>query len=496
MAIEVRQPTTVDPTFDTVHAPLTHWAARVPHRIAIDDGSLRMSFDDLARMAEGHEGLPLELGAPRPIWTTESSSPGAQLVEFLRIVGSGNAAAIGDPGWSQLQRQQVLRLIGMVHAQGLPSGAMLPAGSFYVGFTSGSTGLPKGFVRSHKSWLDSFSACLQAFGLASTQTVLAPGRLSHSLPLFGALLGLWSGGGVRLQSQFSASASLQTLASGDARALVATPSQLILMLEQSRRHGPRVIHETQLVMIGGARWPRGLTADLQALFPKARIVEFYGASETSFVAWVESHPDLAAAAVGRPFPGVELRIAPLEPAPEDSKAPVGRHGLIYVRSPMIFTGYVTPEPTFGPGALLRDGDWLSVGDLGWMDADGLLHLIGRQQRMFVVQGKNLFPEEVEQVLSSHPSIAGVSVQAVPDSTRGHRAIAVLELLHPIDRSTLLNWCRSRLDAYKAPRTFFACDRLPSTTSAKVDHAAIARLLASNPEGDSNWRTLPWVLNPQ
>ena len=114
--------------------------------------------------------------------------------------------------------------------------------------------------------------------------------------------------------------------------------------------------------------------------------------------------------------------------------------------------------------------------------------------MFVVQGKNLFPEEVEQVLASHPSVAAVSVQSIPDPIRGHRAIAVLELLHPVDRSTLRDWCRLHLDAYKTPRTFFACDRLPCTASAKADHTAIAQLLASNPEGALDWRPLPWLLN--
>lgn len=377
--------------------------------------------------------------------------------------------------------------------QGSPGRAPLPAGSFYVGFTSGSTGLPKGFVRSHHSWLDSFSACLRAFGPAVTHTVLVPGRLSHSLFLFGALLGLWSGGGARLQSQLSASAALQTLRTGDARVLVTTPSQLILMLEQARRQGSRVVHETQLVMIGGAPWPRNRTPDLHVLFPRARIVEFYGASETSFVAWVDSHPDLPATVVGHPFPSVDVRIDPIGTSADELNAPGGRPGLIYVRSAMLFAGYVTPEPTTGDGALLRDGDWLSVGDIGHIDANGLLHLVGRQQRMFVVQGKNLFPEEVEQVLAAHPSVAAVSVQAVPDPLRGKRAVAVLELLHPVDRASLLNWCRMRLDAYKAPRAFYACDHLPRTANAKIHHAAIAQLLADSPDGAADWRALPWRL---
>lgn len=460
-----------------VHAPLAHWAARRPKALAIDDGTLRLSFEELAaRVAAGpFQGAS---PAPRAVWVDAGLGPGDQLVEFLSILAAGHVAAVADPDWpAQLRREVAERLL---------AAPALPEGSFYIGFTSGSTGMPKGFIRSHRSWTTSFEACIDAFGPAVRTPVLAPGRLSHSLFLFNALLGLWTGVGAHLQQRFSARAALRTLARGDARSLVAVPSQLILMLEEAARHGPRAVEATQLVMISGAPWPRARTPHLQALFPHARIVEFYGTSETSFIAWTDSRADLPAEAVGRPFANVELRIVP---------PGAGHHapGLIYVRSPMVFTGYVTPEPAHGPAALLRDGDWISVGDMGHLDGEGLLHLAGRRQRMFVVQGKNLFPEEVEHVLAAHPSVASVSVQAVPDPLRGLRAVAVLELAAPVDRATLAAWCRARLEPYKTPRRILVCDRWPRTVSGKTDHAALARLLAAHPEGPPGWRILPWRL---
>ncbi|MBS0454208.1 MAG: AMP-binding protein [Proteobacteria bacterium] len=479
------QPTLPQPESGTVHELLTHWAAITPRAIAIDDGSVRLTFKELAAIANTRSRAPGQHAAPRPVWVDDSLSPGAQLVDFVGILMAGDAAVMGDPDWSPLQKQKVRSLLATEAAPASTGAAPLPAGSFYVGFTSGSTGLPKGFVRSHRSWVESFSACIQAFGPATSSTILAPGRLAHSLALFGALLGLWTGGGVRLQPQFSAGASLQTLVNGDAQALIATPSQLILMLEHAQRQGPRVVEATRLVMIGGASWPRSRTPDLRALFPNARIVEFYGASETSFVAWVDSCPDLPPTAVGRPFPGVEVRI--------DACGSDQIDGVIHVRSPMVFTGYVTPEPTTGPGALLRDGEWLSVGDMGHLDAQGMLHLIGRRQRMFVVQGKNLFPEEIEWVLASHPCVAAASVQAVPDALRGARTIAILQLRGPVDRATLLAWCRLHLDGYKAPRQFFACECLPTNANGKTDHAALGQLLTASPRGDPDWRALSWQL---
>jgi long-chain acyl-CoA synthetase len=479
--------------FDSVHAPVAYWAARTPTATAIDDGSLRLSFEALADQVDAQARTRRGAPAPAPVWVDDTGTPGEQLVSFLGILAAGHAAAVGDPDWSPALRREVEALLGTASSAEPARDATLPAGSFYVGFTSGSTGLPKGFVRSHRSWTSSFEACLEAFGPAARTTLLAPGRLSHSLFVFGALLGLWTGAGVRLQPRFSAGAALESLMQGDARSLIAVPSQLILMLEQAHRHGPRAIEETQGVMIGGAPWPRARTPQLQALFPNARIVEFYGASETSFIAWTDSRADLPATAVGRPFASVELRIDPLATVREDSTSSGAPPGLIHVRSPMLFTDYVTPAAAQAP-AILRDGDWLSVGDMGHLDAEGILHLAGRQQRMFVVQGKNLFPEEVEQILTDHPSVVAASVQAVPDVVRGMRAVAVLALAEAVDRATLVAWCQARLEPYKTPRRVYVCAEWPRTTSGKTDHAALARLLAAHPEGPADWRAMPWQLS--
>lgn len=482
------------PDFDTVHAPLAHWAARRPKAPAIDDGVLRLSFEELAaRVGEGLPRIgPGEPPAPRPVWVDAGLAPGDQLAEFLAVLAAGHAAVMADPDWPAPLRREVAERLRTTPPAGPGREAGLPEGSFYIGFTSGSTGLPKGFIRSHRSWTTSFAACIDAFGTAARAPVLAPGRLSHSLFLFGALLGLWTGAGVHLQRRFSARAALRSLAQGEARCLVAVPSQLVLMLEEAHRHGPRAVEATQLVMISGAPWPRARTPQLQALFPGARIVEFYGTSETSFIAWTDSRADLPATAVGRPFANVELRIVPAGAgAGSDASGPAP--GMIHVRSPMLFTDYVTPEPAHGPGALLRDGEWLSVGDMGHLDGEGLLHLAGRRQRMFVVQGRNLFPEEVEHVLAAHPAVASASVQAQPDPVRGLRAVAVLELSAPVDRASLAGWCRARLEPYKTPRRFHICDGWPRTASGKTDHAALARLLAAHPQGPPGWRALPWRL---
>ena len=409
--------------------------------------------------------------APAVAWALDEGCTAERLIEFLAIVASGRTAALGDPDWPDAVREQVRRRIVQQPAT-MP--APDPLTPFYIGFTSGSTGLPKGFCRHHRSWIESLRVCVDTFGPAAAMRVLAPGRTSHSLFLFGMVQGLWSGAGVRVQQRFSAARSLQTLARDQAACLVAVPSQLLLMLALAARRAMPPIEATRLVLISGARWMRERTPELRRLFPRARIVEFYGASETSFMAWAEADENLPANTVGRPFSNVEIDI-------RGAAAP-GEPGLIFVRSPMVFIDYVglgAAGEGQGGGhditAAIRDGDWLSVRDMGHLDGDGLLHLAGRQQRMLVTQGKNLFPEEVESVLSAHPRVDAVSVLGVPDPLRGTAVVAVVQPASGVrfDAQELAAWCRDRLEPYKIPRRFWLCLSWPQTPSGKTDHARLA-----------------------
>jgi acyl-CoA synthetase (AMP-forming)/AMP-acid ligase II len=254
------------------------------------------------------------------------------------------------------------------------------------------------------------------------------------------------------------------------------------MLEWAERREHAPIPGARQIMISGARWMRDRTPALRALFPHARIVEFYGASETSFIAWTDADPGLPAQAAGRPFANVDIDIR--------GASEPGGPGLIYVRSPMLFMDYAggANDGT----AALRDGDWLSVRDVGYLDEAGRLCLLGREQRMIVTQGKNLFPEEVETVLAAHPGVAAASVHGVPDALRGARIAAVIRPAPGavLRAGELTAWCRARLEPYKAPRRYYVCERWPVTASAKTDHAALAALLAAGASASSAVQSPP------
>jgi long-chain acyl-CoA synthetase len=236
-------------------------------------------------------------------------------------------------------------------------------------------------------------------------------------------------------------------------------------MAQRKRIGP--IEGVDLILISGARWMRQRTPELQTRFPKARIVEFYGASETSFMTWMEADPQAPAQAVGRPFANVALEIR----RPDAQGV-----GQIYVRSPMLFNRYVGPQTDHT--AAQREGDWLSVRDMGYINPQGLLCLVGRENRMLVTQGKNLFPEEVENLLQAHPAVVQASVQGLNDALRGQQVVALIQLREAVDASTLSAWCRQHLEAYKVPKRFYICHDWPMTASGKTDHAALSQQLQS------------------
>ena len=445
-----------------IHSRLSHWAQTQGDQIAIDNGVSPLTFSELWQAVSTQAQAHQQQQSPATVLLASSASIRQQLIDFYGVIASGRCAAVCDADWPQSVQDTVTQSFSQHPYSAPPPDGQTP---FYVGFTSGSTGLPKGFERHHRSWSESLAVCLSTFGQAATQRVLAPGRVSHSLFLFGMVLGLYSGGGIVVQEKFSATQTLHTLREGLAPCMVAVPSQLLLLLEVASRKRLPPMPAVQLILISGARWMRQRTPELQALFPKARIVEFYGASETSFMAWMDADAQAPAHAVGRPFANVELDIR---------HADAQGVGQIYVRSPMLFNGYVGPQTDHT--AALRDGDWLSVRDMGYLNDQGLLCLVGRENRMIVTQGKNLFPEEVENVLLAHPDVAQVCVQGLPDPLRGQQVVALVQTHAQVHAATLAQWCRAHLEPYKVPKRFFSCHDWPMTASGKTDHARLTQQL--------------------
>jgi long-chain acyl-CoA synthetase len=456
-----------------------------PHAVALACGATSLSWQGLLDTTRRIEHALGHLASPQARIGISTRQPFDAICLVLAVARSGRVAVVADPGatgfperdlgaalsvrfWSvdQLGDGAEASETGSVDAGKSGAEPARPDASkpFYIGLTSGSTGQPKAFQRSHGSWLTSFAACEAAFGLSRDDRILVPGNLSHSLHLFGALHALHMGARLDLSMGFRPRGILKTMRAAGSTVLYATPTQLDLLVRAARARNLN-FPDVRRVLLSGAKW-HGSGAMAADVFPAARFHEFYGTSETSFIATRGAMDPPAS--VGRPFPGVAIDIR------DDAgrSVPAGEPGLIHVSSDMVFDGYVYG----GDPDTRRDGNWLSVGDWGFVDDSGLLHLLGRGSRMLVCAGVNVFAEEIEAVLLDHDSVAACAVFGRPDPLRGQRifaAIRVGETARAPTPEALRRHCLAHLDPIKAPRSFHLLDDWPLTAGGKTDLVALS-----------------------
>ncbi len=313
-------------------------------------------------------------------------------------------------------------------------------GPLFETLTSGSTAAPRRILRSQASWTASFAVNAGLFGFGPGSSVAVLGALVHSLSLYGALEGLHLGARVHLLGGLRPDRQAQALAARGVDTLYATPAQL--------RGLTGALPDLRLVLVGGSKLDAGLRAGLAALAPGADLREFYGAAETSFITLADA--DTPEGSVGRAYPGVVLDI---------------RQGEVWVKSPYLFNGYAGED-----GSARREGDWLSVGEMGRLQ-DGVLYLNGRKGRMVTVADQNVFPEEIEALMETLPGIARAAVLACPDSARGHVLTAVA-LGDPAQEAAVLAALRATLGPLKAPRRIVWRADWPVTAAGKTDLAAL------------------------
>ena len=355
-------------------------------------------------------------------------------------------------------------LLGERYSPGEPTALpSVDAGDeFYWGMTSGTTGDSKLFARSHASWTASFKAAEAVFSFPTRSQVLIPGPLHHSLFLYGAVHALCRGLTVLLPGAFRPSQIAPYLRT--ATHLYAVP----FMLGELAKFGGDAPH-LGTVFSGGAKLTAEQRQRCEQAWPAADLVEFYGASETSFLTFHSTRAPAADGSVGRPFPGVQIEIRD----PAGLPLPPDREGQIFSSGPMLFSRYVGDAPV---------NRWLSVGDLGFFDCQGCLHLTGRVNRIINSRALKIRPEIIEAALMELPEVRRAAVVGIPEPARGTIPVAAIETTGgDIRRNVLSAHCRRRLGARLCPRRYYVADALPLTASGKVAVAQIrASLLADDP----------------
>jgi long-chain acyl-CoA synthetase len=194
-------------------------------------------------------------------------------------------------------------------------------------------------------------------------------------------------------------------------------------------------------------------------------VEGYGLTEASPVTHCNpARGERKINSIGLPVSDTDCRIVSLDDATTD--VPRGEAGELLIRGPQVMSGYWNrPDET---AEALRDG-WLHTGDVATMDEDGYFRIVGRKKEMIVCGGYNVYPDEVDEVLISHPEVCESATIGIPDERRGEtvKAFVVRQPGSHVSAEELDAYCRERLAAYKIPRQFEFRDELPKSSVLKI-----------------------------
>jgi bile acid-coenzyme A ligase len=337
--------------------------------------------------------------------------------------------------------------------------------------SSGSTGTPKVILRKSPGVYNpegSPNALLEAYGpLSDPQLVLVPAPLYHNNG-FMHTANLLAGDRLLLLERFNAARLLDAIARHRVTGFVATT----IMLQRIAREpgaGGRDLSSIEWVMHGAAPLPEWLARSWIDLVGPTHFFVCYGSSEGAGATFARGDEYLDhVGTVGRGAIGTELRIL----GDDGDELPTGEVGGIYMRQPQgvmsTYVGDAEPIP-------MTDDGFATVGDLGFLDADGYLHLADRRVDMIVTGGANVFPAEVEGALSEHPGVSDVVVIGLPDEEWGRRVHAIVQPAAPsapVPAEDLIAWCRARLSPYKVPKSIELVDVLPRSEAGKLNRAVL------------------------
>ena len=414
---------------------------------ALEAGAERYSFADLARLTEQRLATLAPLVRPGSAHPVVGSNTLDTLLTLYALLELGVPALLLHPRLTESEQESEREATARAAGH-------LPADAAAVLYTSGTTGRARGAVLTRSALMASAHASKANLGWHDddcwllTMPVARVGGLSIVTRCLAARRA------VALAPAFDAALLPQWIARHRATQLSLVPTMLALVLDAHPGWVPP--EHLRVLLLGGAAASDKLLA--RAAERRLPIVITYGCTETCSQVVATPYDmrfDAAACGVGRPLPGVQLRV-------DD--------GHIQVRGPMLMAGYLGEEP-------LASNAWFDTGDLGELDAQGFLHLHARRADLIVTGGENVYPAEVERVLEACPGIEAAAVFGVADDTWGQTVAAALVAgPQPPSDDTLLDHIGVRLAPHKRPRQICFVPSLRLTAAGKLDRAALSSLL--------------------
>ncbi len=328
-------------------------------------------------------------------------------------------------------------------------------------YTSGTTGRSKGAMLTQRNLLSNAEVLVRSWGFGPNDTLLHALPIFHTHGLFVATnVSLLSGGSMILLPGFDIDAVIGALSR--ATTMMGVPTFYTRLLSDARFDRDIVGH--MRLFVSGSAPLLAQTHDAFAARTGHRILERYGMTETNMNTSNPLDGERRAGTVGHALDGITVRITDPDSAAE---LPQGETGMIEVRGPNVFSGYWgMPDKT---AEELRPNGFFITGDLGRLDSDGYLHIVGRQKDLIISGGYNIYPKEVEQLLDAADGVAESAVIGVPHPDFGEAVIGVVVPApgRTPDPQAILDTLTNRLARFKQPKALITLDALPRNTMGKV-----------------------------
>ena len=344
-------------------------------------------------------------------------------------------------------------------------------------YTSGSTGMPKGAVLSHQSHIWVVETRLDGHDLSRHRFLIAA-PLYHMNALALAKLACAAHATIVLQPQFSAPEYIAAIARHRCTWLTAVPPMIAMMLREQDLLARTDLSSVAFVRMGSAPVSQSLMAALHRALPAAKVTNAYGTTEAGPVVFGPHpaglpQPDTS---VGYAHPKVALRLI-------DDGGRVADQGSLEMKCPALMLGYHN-RPDLPP-PITADG-FYRTGDVFRRDADGFHYFLGRTDDMFVSGGENIYPGDVERMLERHPAVAQACVVPIDDDIKGQKPVAfiIAKAGQNPDAEDIKRFALANAPAYQHPRFVWFVDRLPLSTTNKIDRAALKREAAELVFADS------------
>jgi len=352
-----------------------------------------------------------------------------------------------------------------------PACVVEPRDTWVLLYTSGTTGRPKGVVRSHESYIAFYLINVSDFGFSEQDICMTVMPLCHVNSTFFSFCFTYIGGTLYIHParHFIADTILEIIEQEKITFISLIPTHYNLILNAPAQSKKRNLRSITKLLCSSAPVRMDMKKAIMDFFPGVQLYEAYGSTEAGIVTVLKpEHQIKKMGSIGYESCGTDC--VKILDANGNEVAP-GEIGELYSRGPMLFDEYYKmPEKT---ACSFRNG-WFSAGDMAKRDEDGFFHIVDRKDNMIITGGEHVYPSEVETVIGSHPGVFDVAVIGLPDEKWGEKVAAVVIPKTTLEEKTILEYCKERMAGYKRPKKVILIKQedMPRTATGKILHRVL------------------------